>query len=269
MRARIFFSLIFVLSFSGVFADFTDSLRIKKLTDSIYGIVNNGEYEKAGELAFKLANDYSEKGNKKGEATFLRIFGYTIERLGNIDSAVIVYQNALRIAEEIRDARLTGAVSHSIGTAFYYYGKYDRALEYLLKARKVRTQIKDSLGLAWTLNNTGLIYWQQQSLDEGLYHFSEANSIFNKLNNSSKTLLALESKKGSAISYNNIGLMHENKNNHKEAKKYYLLSLRINREINNPDGIGLALNNIGATFQAEHNYDSALKYYNDSLIIHE
>ncbi len=269
MRLRKIFILFLFCSHYGLYATYPDSLLVKQLTDSLYGMVNNGEYEQAAKKALLLSQQFASKGNKKAEGNFLRIYGYTIERRGNIDSAISVYSKALDIAEETKDHRLTGAINHSIGTAYYYYGKYDKALEYLLKARKIRAQIKDSLGLAWSLNNSGLIYWQQQSLDEGLYHFTEANKLFNKLNNSTNPTIALESKKGSAISYNNIGLMYENKRNYVEAKKYYLLSLKLNRIINNPDGIGLALNNLGASFHAEGNNDSALKYYNESLVIHE
>ena len=76
-------------------------------------------------------------------------------------------------------------------------------------------------------------------------------------------------KKGIAMSYSNIGLIHNYQGNYPEALINYLASLNIFEEIRDRQRMAKLLSNIGNIYGEQGNYPEALNYYFKSLKIDE
>ncbi len=72
-------------------------------------------------------------------------------------------------------------------------------------------------------------------------------------------------KRGISSSYNNIGIIHDDKANYPEALKYQFAALKIQEEIGDQQGIAFSYDNIGLVYMHENDYDKALKYFSDYL----
>lgn len=76
-------------------------------------------------------------------------------------------------------------------------------------------------------------------------------------------------KKGLANSLNNIGIAFSDRGKTKKALTYYFNSLKIHKEIDDPEGKGSVVNNIAITFENQGDVTRALEYYNQSLVIRD
>lgn len=68
-------------------------------------------------------------------------------------------------------------------------------------------------------------------------------------------------RKQQAAAYNNIGYLKNQKGDITEALRYYRISLNIQEEISDRNGMGASLNNIGNIFQDQGHSDTALVYF--------
>ena len=79
----------------------------------------------------------------------------------------------------------------------------------------------------------------------------------------------LGNKKGMAGSYNNMGAVLTDQGNYPKALEVYFNSLRILEELGDKKGMAGTYNNIGNVHSYQGNYPEALKFYNKSLALNE
>lgn len=192
-------------------------------------------------------------------AQTMRLIGVALERTGEIDSAIVMYEKAMSIANKLGRKKLEAQCYHNIGFGYYLQSSFDRAIVAYLNAIKIREELKDSVPLAWSLNNMGLIYWRQHSKQDALKHFIHAREIFKRKN-------FLE---GLAMSTSNVGLIYDEMDDKAKAKQYYFESYQINTQIENKAGIALTLNNLGEIYRSGGNIDSCLLFLNRALEINK
>ena len=83
------------------------------------------------------------------------------------------------------------------------------------------------------------------------------------------TKVRLSLKKSKWGNLNNLGVYYVGKGLYNEALNYYLKSVELQNEINDPESIGLSYNNIGYAYMNLGEIPKAIKYYNLSLKTHE
>jgi PAS domain S-box-containing protein len=74
-------------------------------------------------------------------------------------------------------------------------------------------------------------------------------------------------QRGSASSYNNIGLAYFNKAENNDALDNFLRALEIFNEIGYKKGSSIVLANIGNIFYSQGNYPKTIEYYSQSLVL--
>jgi len=79
----------------------------------------------------------------------------------------------------------------------------------------------------------------------------------------------LDYKKGIALSYNNLGIIHYYKAIYSQALEYHDKSLMLMEELGNKKGMAGSYNNMGAVLTDQGNYPKALEVYFNSLRILE
>ncbi len=192
-------------------------------------------------------------------SSILNILGITNSNLSDYDSALEYYEKSLKIREEIGDKAGIAFSLGNIGNIYLRWGKYDSALEYLEKSLKIEEEIGDKAGFAKSLNNIGNIYLRWGKYDSTLEYLEKSLKIREEIGD----------KAGIADTLNNIGLIYSNQGKYDRALEYLEKSLKMFEEIGDKAGIANSLNNIGLIYDNWGKYDSALEYYEKSLRIEE
>jgi two-component system, NarL family, sensor kinase len=151
----------------------------------------------------------------------------------------------LSLAEQIRLKGLEFANEGNLEKAFYFYRE----------ALTLFEQDTDSIGLAKTYNNLGLLYRDKGQKVESLSAFYKAVAIN----------VALKNYGSLALNYQNLANHFFNEGQYDKALEYYRACFRIFQQMNNVKQFGRISTSIGNLYSADSNEfyrpDSALYYY--------
>ncbi|MCU4154471.1 tetratricopeptide repeat-containing sensor histidine kinase [Carboxylicivirga sp. A043] len=143
----------------------------------------------------------------------------------------------------------------AIGSIFRYSGSYEKALEFHLKAKGIYTEISDTTGLIYSINNLGILY-------RNLNNYPQARDLY-------FTAIDLGCKTHSdvlATVYNSVGSFYWYQQKNDSALFYYRKALAykpVTLELK--ERHCAVLNNIGNVYRTSGKLDSALYYYELSL----
>ncbi|MFX1294286.1 MAG: tetratricopeptide repeat protein [Promethearchaeota archaeon] len=177
--------------------------------------------------------------------------------LGKIDNALRCAEEILKISEESDDLYWKGLTLNNIGLIYYDQGNYPEALKRYEEALQIDTQLGDWSKKATVLNNIGGIYEAQGNYPEALKRYEEALQIDTKLGD----------LRGKATRLNNIGLIYYTQGNYPKALKRFEEALQIDTQLGDLRGKANRLNNIGMIYKQQGNYPEALKRYEEALQI--
>ena len=183
--------------------------------------------------------------------------GVLANERGNIDSALVYYQRALNLQEEIGEKNGMASTLNNMGYIYNHYGDIAKALEFYHRCLKISEEINHQEGVATVLNNLGRIYVALQDEQRGIDYYKKSLKICKKI----------EDKEGIASALNNIGAAYDCINNTVMAADYYKQGLLLYKEMGNKQGIATALNNVGMIYHRRNEMNEALKYYEEALII--
>lgn len=187
------------------------------------------------------------------------------------------------------------------GTSFYMTENYAKAAAYLYQSLKIKEEIKDTLGIATSLLNIGMIKDDQGLVEEAIEHYTKAMELTLKIQESNndpkieKKLVAsynnlgtiytdiepelaldyfiktinITSKLGmireQAYAYNNIANIYSERNEKAKALKYYQEGLTKLKKLGDEVGTTDALNNIGIHYFEQGSYNLAINYAEQAL----
>lgn len=245
------------------------SVIAENASDDIWPIYNN----EMGKLAAKLQNSSDIKTKlcaKRHLAASLNNKGFFFTERGIPYKAILYFNKALKIQQEIRDLEGEAYSLSNLGAIYDSKGEIDKALEYYFAAVKIRENLNSKQSLAQSYNNIAVLYNNQNDLVNALkYHFHSLR-IREKINNPS----------GVALAYNNIGTTYTNlvENNFKGKKpipdslikkpfEYFNKSYLAFKQDNNEHGMGLSLFNLADLYvlQADCYHKKNTKEY-DTLV---
>lgn len=189
--------------------------------------------------------------------------------INNVDTIVPLCKKAEKIAKErlkqnpdtkerhVLLKSLAGALNNIGYYIDNYKGQSDTAIKYYEESLEIQKLIKDSSGIATSINNIAEIYRKQSKIPFALANHHKGLKISTEINH----------QQGMALSLHNIALIHRQQGDFKLALDYNLKSLKIKKKINDKIGVSNSLNNIGTIHLAMLNFDLALDYFNQSLTI--
>ncbi len=103
---------------------------------------------------------------------FGRRLAFVAYSKGNIDSALVIYETILPIARIRRPARFE-KILNMMALCYSWQAKYDRALALNFEALGIRQSRDDTVGMATSLNNIGLVFYKLKDYDKALRYFSQ------------------------------------------------------------------------------------------------
>jgi serine phosphatase RsbU (regulator of sigma subunit) len=170
------------------------SIIAENASDDVWPIYNN----EMGKVAAKLQNSSNIKIKlcaKRHLAASLNNKGFFFTERGISYKAILYFNKALKIQQEIRDLEGEAYSLSNLGAIYDSKGEIDKALEYYFAAVKIRENLNSKQSLAQSYNNIAVLYNNQNDLVNALkYHFHSLR-IREQINNPS----------GIALAYNNIG----------------------------------------------------------------
>jgi len=273
--------LFFVLIFPSIFAN-------NKQIDSLNAVINNSSSSdielanaylalsdilpddtmfyfcyKAKEIAEQALKNTSKKNEKQALLVSLSgaliNLGYAYDYKGDALKAINYYIKALRIKRDYNDKKGEAVVLNNIGFVYNNQGDIPKALEYYNKSLKIKETLEDKKGMATTLNNIGAIYEKQGDFSKTLEYYNKSLAIYKEI----------ADDEGIAWSLNNIATTFYNQGDIPKALVFYNKSLELKSKLGEKSAVAWTLNNMGTMYYKQGDFTKALEYYRKALAILE
>ena len=167
------------------------------------------------------------------------------------------YNNALKIRSEIKDSAGMAETYGNLGITYNSISSYDTALVYYNKAVQLEKALGRKKELMVNLGNMGVVYMEKGDYPKALRYYFKAL----------KTAEETKDKRLIAGWNANIGIVFMQQGDYDKALSYYFKSMNIAKAINHSAMLAKVYGNIGVAYDYKENYEEALRYYNKALEI--
>lgn len=183
--------------------------------------------------------------------------------LGIPDSVIYYYEKSLVYRKEIKWEKGIAISISNIGQGYLLKGNLKEAMKHMLEAANIAEEIHDSLILASTYNNLGLVYKTSRDYDKALLYFTKAFEIKKRKTDPNNSV----DIKSLATTILNLGMVHNFKGQDVISKSYYEDALGKFKSIDYLPGQAMCYNNLGVLYYNMKDYPAALKANLNSLEI--
>jgi tetratricopeptide (TPR) repeat protein/two-component sensor histidine kinase len=142
-----------------------DTVSFRAELDSARDLLRRGSIDRVEEIASGVLDASSvQRSLIKQRLQALSMLGQVQQRRTRLDSAMVLYRELLRVAEEALDTFWIGAGWVNIGVVHELQGNYPASLEAGLSALRWKELHGDSASLARVLHNLSVLQWRQDSV---------------------------------------------------------------------------------------------------------
>lgn len=196
-----------------------------------------------------------EFGDSTHTARLFLLAGISYDLKGLYDSAFMMYDQGLEIAEKHNLQGLMGELYNNYSITLSVQGRLEESINYTLKARDIFEASGDSAQLARIYNNLGSRYSELRFIDQSLEYYLKAAAI----NENRSDLKRL------AYNYGNIGLLYHGLEQHDKALEFFTKSFNLIDTVNNRYDYSMALHNFALAYIGLADYKIALKFEERAL----
>jgi two-component system sensor histidine kinase/response regulator len=179
----------------------------------------------------------------------------------NPDSAFYYAQLHYDFAKERGFKKEMAVALNTQGTSFYMIENYAKASEYFYQSLKIKEEINDTLGIATSLLNIGMIKDDQGLIDEAIEHYTKSMELALKMHETSNDT---EIEKKLVAAYNNLGTIYTDIEP-ELALDYFIKTINITAKLGMTRELAYAFNNIANIYSERNEKEKALKYYEEAL----
>jgi tetratricopeptide (TPR) repeat protein len=251
-RQNLFFvcCIILALLYTSVYSQKLDAFLMK--ADSLEKISDYRRAESAYIAALKEAISIGDSVNIGNIYLWL---GIVYEKQGNYVKTSEAYFNSLPVFQALQFKDRLAAVNTNIGNLYRKIKRYKDGLDYLNRSYAQWLELQDSVRIPYALNNIGLIFLDQDSVDKAMPYFE---AVITKFANRAKPGLRI-----SAMA--NIASILMYKGDYSKALSYYRKSLKEAKSLNDNIKIAQILTNISELYFNLKDYKNALKAQQQGL----
>ncbi len=235
--------------------------RTKARADALNGAgglaYNQGDYASARSLYEESLRIRQELGDKQGIAGSLNNLGFVAVAHGNYTSARTLCEEALIINREIGNRAWEANNLFNLGNVAKDKGDYVSARDLLEESLIIRRELGDKSGIANSLNGLGVVARTQGDYASARSLYEESLGIYRELGN----------RGGIAGSLNNLGNAAEAQGDYASARTLLQEALEIQWELGDKRHIANSLNNLGNVARAQGDYASARTLYEEALTL--
>ena len=178
----------------------------------------------------------------------------------DVDSGLVFARNSLFHAKAHGADSSLAAAYNTLASSFESKGNLDSAEFYFKQSLEKRLEQGDSILVAKTLNNLGILYDQRGLFNISLKNYFRSLRLFE---NYSKDPYDV------AMVLGNIGIVYKKQRAYEQVLEYYQRALDIYIELNNDFGQVVTMGNIGSVLISLERYEEAIEMANEALIGYE
>jgi len=216
-----------------------------------------GQYQTAIEHYQQALTIAREIGDSRNEGTWLGNLGTTYTALGQPQAAIDHYQQALTIAKKISNRLDEGAWLGNLGFVYADLGQYQTAIEHYQQALTIAREIGDRRGEGTDLGHLGLAYDALGQYQIAIEHYQQALTIVREIGD----------RRGEGTWLGTLGIMYRHLGQPQAAIEHYQQALAIIREIGDRYNEGIYLGNLGIAYYFLGQYQTAIEHYQQALTI--
>jgi len=155
--------------------------------------MKTNKIEIALEYASKALSLYQETKNMKKICTCTYLLGLLAYRKGKIDEAILFLEQSVQTAIECNEKKDQAKALSSLGIMYDYKGDLDKAVELYQNRLKISNEIgNDKLGMQVTLGNLAIVYSIKGEHQKALTMFEDKLKICQELGDKRGQAIALE-----------------------------------------------------------------------------
>jgi len=177
-------------------------------------------------------------------------------RTNNSDSAIIVAQQVLAIANGIGNESGIVRAEHLLGYCYYGRNDYDLAISHFNQSLQIARKNSYDEWIALGLNRIGNVYQLKSNNSQAFEAYKEALQINQKVDN----------KPEIARSLVNLGSVYNLFGSYQKSIEYFLEALAIYENLNEKEGIAWTSLSIARLFKRLGLYEKAIQYAEPALI---
>ncbi len=229
---------------------------IKSLLNHAFRLNKQGNYQGSLKQYFTAAA-FCRKNSKKWASLLPSVF-YNIacefQMLGQYDSAIHYCYLALDKEKESPSLKIRTKIYNSLGSALNLINESDKALYYLMQAKKIDEQSRNPHDLGITLSNIAVAYSCWDAYDSAMWYYKQAII----LNKKQKDLTSLHNN------YTNLGKLYLAQQLPEKALTELLKANQLSESIN-AYYINASTAFTGIAYAQLKDYRQALHYFNRAL----
>ncbi len=188
-------------------------------------LVYNQKYEEARALYKKVAEIYVPLGDDLVVAYFYNDCGYLEEAQNNLLEAANWYIKAIRIFEKVDGKSGLANTLGNLAIVYFNLGELPKAIDYAQQSVAIRKQTGDKEGIAIVLGNITRMYLNMGNMDS-VNHYQEQYIFYAKQSGKKKTI---------TDSYVNLAMINHAGKRFEEAFTQMKNAIQIAKEINHPN----------------------------------
>jgi len=241
---------------------------------------------------------FGKENNLKGNANCENLYGTIYGDMGNLEKAIMHFENALAALEGDPDNALAGKIEINLGIVNNMIGNYDEALSYLKRALLKYEKIGEAKRVGEIRQNLGMVYTKKKEFTAAVNEYDlslEASIQSNYLQTIGISYLSkayvysqlgdyllaeafaekameisykINDKLSMAEVYKIKGIIKRSRNEYETAENYLLTSLRLNKELDNQLNyaessyeLGLLYRSTDQKVKSQQYLSSSLEYY--------
>jgi tetratricopeptide (TPR) repeat protein len=187
-----------------------------------------GEYEKSGRMfeeALKLFRSLVDVnvGVEEDIADSLDGLGQAYEKQGNLDQAETVLLECLQIKEKLDNRFKTSISLNNLGKVYTRKNCLEEAKAIFEKCLTIKKELGDSQGEATSLNELGKVHRLLGEYEKALNYYHDSLRVKEKVSNNKGG--GQPDKHGQGLTYMEIGLLYEKKEDQEKTQNYFQLAL--------------------------------------------
>ena len=220
----------------------------------------SGEYGQA-RARFLDAADAFEQSSEAGEQPRLhRLYslswaGLSAQGFGDLDAAAAHYEDALAIAEQLKNTDEISRLTSTVGMVAFQRGQWDRAAKAFSRSRDINRRTRNWEFLLHDLDNLVEVTRLAGSFTDSATYAQERIDL----------LRNLERPEEVAVAINNLGSMAVEFGRYADGIARYQEALELNQELGRIDEVAIQLANIGHAHQQWGDYGVARELFAKAL----
>jgi len=245
---------------AGLFFALGDSTKMLKCNNGIAEVyLMQGNNALAAEMLVSIVPIAKALHDNEILSWMYSSLGRTYNQLGDFESGLKYYEEALRWSTEAGLHRLTANAHYGIGMIFYDRGNFPKALEQFESAMEIYVELNNKSAIAICYSAIGSIYYDQGLYSKALQHHMEALSTNKELKN----------RGAIAANYSNIANVYFIQDDFVKALEFQTESLKTHQEIGNKTGMATNYYNMALIYDRLDQYEEALSAQLNSLALNE